>query len=62
MDEGEETRVISSEMEKHVGFTSGSSHDGLSEDMQDRQFWNHLRLQKKSGSNLSYLEKHLTMR
>ncbi len=41
-DEGEETREISSEMEKHVRFASGSSQDGSAEDMRDRQFGNHL--------------------
>jgi len=41
-DEGEETRVINSEMEKHVRFASGSSQDGSAEDMRDRQFGNHL--------------------
>src|SRR5512143_2485586 len=41
-DEGEETRVISSEMEKHVRFASGSSQDGSAEDMRDRYFTNSL--------------------
>ena len=41
-DEGEETRIISSEMEKHVRFASGSSQDGSAEDMRDRHFTNSL--------------------
>ena len=41
-DEGEETRIIASEMEKHVSFASGSSQDDSAEDMRDRQFGNHL--------------------
>ena len=41
-DEGEETREIRSDMEKHVRFASGSSQDGSTEDMRDRQFGNHL--------------------
>jgi hypothetical protein len=41
-DETEETRIISSEMEKHVRFASGSSEDGSAEDTRDRQFGNHL--------------------
>ena len=42
-DLGEETRVMESGMEKHVRFASGSSEDGSSEDIRDRQFANHLR-------------------
>lgn len=42
MDKGEETRVISSDMEKHTRFSGGSSEDGSAEDMRDRQFGNHL--------------------
>ena len=41
-DEGEETREIRSDMEKHVRFASGSSQEGSTEDMRDRQFGNHL--------------------
>jgi len=41
-DEGEETKQITSNMEKHVRFASGSSEDGSSEDVRDRQFGNHL--------------------
>jgi len=41
-EEGDETKLIESEMEKHVRFASGSSQDGSSEDMRDRQFANHL--------------------
>jgi hypothetical protein len=41
-EEGEETKVIESDMEKHVRFASGSDEDGSAEDMRDRQFANHL--------------------
>ena len=42
-DEGEEVREITSDMEKHVRFSSGnSSEDGSSEDIRDRQFGNRL--------------------
>jgi hypothetical protein len=41
--EGEELKKISSNMEKHVRFRSGTgSEDGSSEDVRDRQFGNHL--------------------
>ena len=40
--EGEEIKRITSNMEKHVRFASGSSEDGSAEDMRDRQFENHL--------------------
>jgi hypothetical protein len=40
---GEETREITSNMEKHVRFTNGTgSEDGSSEDGRDRQFGNRL--------------------
>ena len=40
---GEELKKITSNMEKHVRFTSGTgSEDGSSEDVRDRQFGNHL--------------------
>lgn len=39
---GEEIKRITSNMEKHVRFASGSSEDGSAEDMRDRQFENHL--------------------
>ena len=42
-DEGEETRLIKSNMEKHVRFSGGSSQEGSAEDMRDRQFADHLR-------------------
>lgn len=38
----EEIKRISSNMEKHVRFASGSSEDGSAEDMRDRQFENQL--------------------
>lgn len=41
-DEGEETKQITSNMEKHVRFASGSSEDGSAEDTRDRQFASHL--------------------
>jgi hypothetical protein len=40
--EGEEIKRITSNMEKHVRFASGSPEDGSAEDMRDRQFENHL--------------------
>lgn len=39
---GEEVKEITSHMEKHVRFASGTSEDGSSEDVRDRQFGNHL--------------------
>ena len=41
-DEGEETSLIESNMEKHVRFASGSSEDGSAESTRDRQFAGHL--------------------
>ena len=42
-DEEEEVKKITSNMEKHVRFTSGrTSEDGSTEDVRDRQFGNHL--------------------
>jgi len=42
-DEGEDIKRITSNMEKHVRFASGSSEGGSAEeDMRDRQFENHL--------------------
>ena len=42
-DEQEELMKISSNMEKHVRFSSGDgSEDGSSEDVRDRKFGNHL--------------------
>jgi len=42
-DAGEEIKKITSNMEKHVRFTSGNgSEDGSSEDVRDRQFGNRL--------------------
>jgi len=41
---GEEIREITSNMEKHVRFTSGtSSEDGSTEDVRDRKFGNRLK-------------------
>jgi hypothetical protein len=41
-DKDEEVKEITSNMEKHVRFSSGDSEDGSSEDVRDRQFENHL--------------------
>ncbi len=41
-DEGEETKIIESNMEKHVRYSSGSSEPGQGEDVRDRQFQNRL--------------------
>jgi stalled ribosome rescue protein Dom34 len=41
-DEEEETRLVESNMEKHVRFASGSSEDGSAESTRDRQFASHL--------------------
>ncbi|MBN1992844.1 MAG: hypothetical protein JW953_09065 [Anaerolineae bacterium] len=42
VDEGEETRLIESNVEKHVRFAGGSAQDGVVEDMRDRRFENDL--------------------
>ena len=41
-DKGEETEHLTSNMEKHVRFSSDPSEGGSAEDMRDRQFGNHL--------------------
>jgi hypothetical protein len=42
-EEGEETRQVSSEIEKHVRYSShDSSRDTAAEDVRDREFGNHL--------------------
>jgi hypothetical protein len=41
-DEGEVTKQITSNMEKHVRFSTGESEEGAAEDTRDRQFGNHL--------------------
>jgi hypothetical protein len=41
-DEGEEIKIIESNMEKHVRFSGDSSESGQAEDVRDRQFKNHL--------------------
>jgi stalled ribosome rescue protein Dom34 len=42
-DEGEETRRIESDMEKHARFSGGSrSEEGKADDQRDRQFTGHL--------------------
>ena len=43
-DKGEETKIIESNMEKHVRFSGGSSEPGQAEDVRDRQFNNHLNI------------------
>lgn len=40
--EGEETKEIISDMEKHVRFSDNGSESSTSEDVRDRQFGNHL--------------------
>jgi hypothetical protein len=41
-DEGEETKIIESNTEKHVRYSSGSSEPGQGEHVRDRQFTNRL--------------------
>ena len=41
-DDGEEIKKISSDMEKRVRFSGGTSADGLTEGARDRQLGNHL--------------------
>ena len=41
---GEETKIIESNMEKHVRFSGGSSEPGQAEDVRDRQFNNDLNI------------------
>jgi len=41
---GEETKIIESNMEKHVRFSGSSSEPGQAEDVRDRQFNNHLNI------------------
>jgi hypothetical protein len=41
-DEGEETKQITSNIKKHVRFSSGASEDGSAEDVRDRQYGNYL--------------------
>ena len=43
-DKGVETKIIESNMEKHVRFSGGSSESGQAEDVRDRQFNNHLNI------------------
>ena len=43
-DKGEETKIIESNMEKHVRFSGDSSEHGQAEDVRDRQFNNHLNI------------------
>ena len=43
-DKGEETKIIESNMEKHVRFSGGTSEPGQAEDVRDRQFNNHLNI------------------
>ena len=39
---GEERRIITSDMEHYVRYSSNVPGDGSPEDMRDRRFWNHL--------------------
>jgi hypothetical protein len=41
-EEGEEIKQITSGMEKHIRFAGGSSEDGSTEDIRERQFAGHL--------------------
>ena len=40
----EETKIIESNMEKHLRFSGGPSEPGQAEDVRDRQFNNHLNI------------------
>jgi hypothetical protein len=39
---GEERRIITSDMEHYVRYSSNVPGDGSTEDIRDRRFWNHL--------------------
>jgi hypothetical protein len=39
---GEERRIITSDMEHYVRYSSNVPGDGSEEDVRDRRFWNHL--------------------
>jgi len=39
---GEERRIITSDMEHYVRYSSNVPGDGSAEDVRDRRFWNHL--------------------
>ena len=39
---GEERRIITSDMEHYVRYSSHAPGDGSAEDVRDRRFWNHL--------------------
>jgi hypothetical protein len=39
---GEERRIIASDMEHYVRYSSNVPGDGSTEDIRDRRFWNHL--------------------
>jgi hypothetical protein len=40
--DGEERRIITSDMEHYVRYSNNVPGDGLAEDVRDRRFWNHL--------------------
>ena len=40
--DGEERRIITSDMEHYVRYSSNVPGDGSAEDIRDRRFWNHL--------------------
>jgi predicted class III extradiol MEMO1 family dioxygenase len=40
--DGEERRIITSDMEHYVRYSSNVPGDGSEEDVRDRRFWNHL--------------------
>jgi hypothetical protein len=39
---GEERKIITSDMEHYVRYSSNAPGDGSAEDVRDRRFWNHL--------------------
>ena len=39
---GEERRIITSDMEHYVRYSNNAPGDGSTEDVRDRRFWNHL--------------------
>ena len=40
--DGEERRIITSDMEHYVRYSNNAPGDGSTEDVRDRRFWNHL--------------------
>ena len=58
-DEGEQTKQITSNMEKHVRFAGDAAEGGAGEDVRDRQFGNHLN--KFYDSVIAYLRQAETV-